>query len=379
MASMARACIEALDKRSQDITMLWLLSAPDAWLQHCKAGRELEDWARNIMKVPSGVFKSIEFQAEVSREFTERGVRPVAPKRVVDSWKKDKAKDMCLSAGWPRPFFPVMLQTRPASAKQGAGAFVVFSSWQDAAVALVRMSRTKRYEGRDRSYPADMVYENQLVDMDGYDFPCRIILDCDAKPSEFGDKYSVEELSKIIDGVPEWFVRRLVEVKAIGEKDRVVVVEKEKSRPDKASRHYVFSIMAFSTWDTQAVLRRIFDEEAEREAAKRTKGPPACWRLVDRVPHHGRGQYSVLGFFDRKKKETEYPCLTQRMEIVNGVMTSRRASRNTDRRESGLTTGDALRRLQEACYSFLKPGFVTMNPTYMVQRDLVNCFINSLP
>lgn len=368
--------MEALDSCRQDITMLWLFKASNEWLQKCKLGRELTDWLENKVKVSEGVARSAEFQREVTREFKQRGVRPVAPERVVDSWNKQETKDLCMSAGWPKPFSPVMLQTRPGPMQKGAGAFIVFSSWQDAVFALIEMSRTKLYRGRSKDYPAEMVFENQLVDMDGYDIPCRVILDCDAKLSEFNDEYSVEELLRVIDEVPAWFCQRLVEIGAIGKTDRVIVVEKEKSRKDKASRHYVFSIMAFSTWDTQNVLARIFlpeDAEAKKESKKL-----ACCKLVDRVPHHGRGQYSVLGFFDRNKKETEYPCLTRRMEIVNGQVVSRRSCKVMDRSVSGLQTPDdphARQLLQEACYSFLTPDFITMHPKFMTKRDTVSpCF-----
>lgn len=374
MADDARKCMEALDRNKQDITMLWLLRHVE-WLEQCKAGRELTDWARYRMQVSLKVASGDAFQQEVTREFKRRGIKPVAPERVVDNWSKDKTKRMCMDAGWPKPFFPVMLQTRPGPDEKG-GTFMMFSSWQDAVHALVRMSQTKKYRGRDRVHPAEMVYENQVVDLDGYDYPCRLILDCDAKLSEH-EGQTVESLTRLIEEVPQWFCKRLVELGAIKPTDRVVVYEKEKSREGKASRHYIFNIMGFSTWDTQDVLAKIFggelEKQREREAKEKVKRPVAlkAWQMVDPVPHHGRGQYSCLGFFDRKKKETQYPCLTRRLEIVNGEVVKRKTCK-VARDESGLDHPQALALLHEACYSCLVPEFITMDRQFFVQRTVIS-------
>lgn len=370
--AMARRCIEALDANRQDYTMLWLLKRVE-WLEQCKAGRELTDWARNRMEVPMTIASGEEFQAEVSREFKSRGIKPVAPERVVDNWSKDKAKQMCLDAKWPKPYFPVMLQTRPGP-KQKGGAFIMFSSWQDAMFALQRMAGTGLYRGREREYGAEMVYENQIVDMAGYDYPCRLILDCDAKISEHGEGHTVESLTRLIEEVPQWFVKRLVQIGAIKSTDRVVVYEKEKSRENKASRHYIFNIMGFSTWDTQAVLREIFGAEQQKERERESKKSKAValpvWKMVDTVPHHGRGQYSVLGFFDRNKKETEYPCITRRLEILNGEVMSSKPCK-VSRAESGLDHPLALVMLHRTCYSSQVADFVTLDRKFMVQRTVI--------
>jgi hypothetical protein len=380
MAVHARQCIEALDKQRQDITMLWLLKEPD-WLERCKAGRELKDWALNIMGVPTALSRGEAFQAEVRAEFRKRGIRKVAPSRVVDDWKKDRAKELCLEARWPKPCFPVMLQTRP-STDGGTGAFAVFSSWQDALFAQVAASQRLEFKGKDRSYAANMLYENQLVDMGGYDLPCRLILDCDAKQTDFGGRFSVEELGRRIDEVPAWFVKRLAEIGAIKATDEVVVYEKEKSREGKASRHYIFNIMGFSTWDTQAVLREIFatELEKEREAERKAqeKGQKRLedadlpiWKMVDPVPHHGRGQYSTLGFFDQRKKETEFPSISRRLVIVNGRVTSMKSCK-VARKDSGLDNPLALDMLHKTSYTSFVENFITLDPKFMTQRATVS-------
>jgi hypothetical protein len=391
MALMARRCIEALDGKGQDITMLWLLKDMH-WLERCKAGRELTDWVRNTMEVPTKIASGEDFQAEVLREFQTRGVRPVAPERMVDHCLKDPAKQLCLDAKWPKPYFAVMLQLNPrkpnATNEHGAppklpGRFLIFSSWQDAMLALQRIATTRKFQDSDgRWFPVQMIYENQVVDVGnkdgaGYDYPCRLILDCDAKLKEHGEGHTLESLKELIEQVPAWFARRLVEIGAIKRTDRVVVYEKEKSRDNKASRHYIFNIMGYSTWDTNAVYHEIFRKEHDKEKAllekeglKKAPGLP-IWKMVDIVPHHGRGQYSVLGFFDKDKKETEYPCLTRRLVIVDGQVKSIRSCK-FGREESHMDQPFALSMLHEACYSCFVPEFVTLHDKYMVQHSAVN-------
>ena len=381
MAAEARKCIEALDGRQQDITMLWYLKEP-SWLKNFKAGLELLDWSVNIMEVQERVSARPEFQKEVSREFKRRGIRAIAPDQVVDCWQKDTTKEMCMAAKWPKPFFPVMLQTRPGPTQTGCGAFVMFSSWQDAMLALQIMSKTKRYRGKDLSYPAEMVFENQVGDMHGYDFPCRIILDCDAKTSDFGGKFTLEQLEDSIDGVAVWFTNRLIELGAIKESDKIVVYVKQKLRADKASQHLIFSITGRSTWETQELLNRIFGAEQdkldkeENTGDKKRKAPEQDslepWRVVDRVPHHGRGQYSVLGFFDKKKGETEYPTLSKRLVIVNGEMAlDKRTTGKVSRSECTPDNPLFLELLRRACYTCPVEDFVTINPKFMVQKQVV--------
>ena len=252
-----------------------------------------------------------------------------------------------------------------------------------------------------------MVFENQVVDMSGYDYPCRIILDCDAKLKEFDHKYSIEELCKSIDCVPEFFARRLIEIGAIRDTDEITVYEKEKSRPGKASRHYILNIMACSTWETQKVLGIIFGDELEKakqsseadslesvegakddddheldkkkkkKKPKKTEQPaalPEPWRVTDTVPHHGRGQYSVLGFFDEKKGETECPGLTNCFKIMDGCLVSGEENPKPcklARADCTLEHPLALQMLHRACYSCPTKDFITMDPRFMVQRQVI--------
>jgi hypothetical protein len=388
MSEAARRCIEALDARQQDISMLFLL-AHTAWLERFEAGEKLVTWVREEAKLRLGEVTAKGFQEEVRREFSARGIRPVAPERCVHAMTKQGAKDLCLQAGWPCPFFPVMLQTRPKGAggfdkkgrKEGPpGAFIVFSCWPDAFFALITMAGTGVYKGS----AADIIFENQVADFGpkSIAFPCRIILDCDAKMAEFNNEYTLEELEQSIDAVPLWFVRELVRIKALKPTDKVVCYKKKKSRADKASAHFVFGIMGIPTEDIREVLDIIFVSRWKAWAEKQKSIPessqpkrhkargrelPEPWRVTDRSTMHGRNQFSTLLLKNPDKKETEFPYLERRMVIVNGEVTGRsRLPFAREEYEPG--HAQALQLLHCCCYSSFPQEFVTLSPDFMIRK-----------
>lgn len=382
--------------------MLFLLSKP-AWLERFAAGRILIEWLRNDVKLKTGEVAPREFQAEVRREMESRGIVPVAPERCVYALTKQEARDKCLEAKWPTPFFPVMLQTRPKGAvgfvkkgpwkKEESGVFILFSCWPDALFALISMAGTKTFRG----YAADFVFENQVVDFGPKQlkFPCRIILDCDAKVAEFNNEYDIEELQTSVDQVAPWFVKQLVTIKAIKPTDEVVCYQKTKSRPGKASAHLIFGIMGISTDDIREVLDRIFVEpwrkEQERlkleaeKATKRAEGGedppkkkkqklvskklPEPWQIADRSTMHGRNQFSTLFFKNPDKNEQEFPFVEWKLVIVNGEVKKRLRLPYT-RAESGPENPKALHLLHCCCYSSFMPEFVTLSPDFMMERGV---------
>lgn len=402
MADAARRCIAALDAQKQDISMLFLLSKP-AWLERFAAGRILIEWLRNDVKLKTGEVAPREFQAEVRRVFESRGIVPVAPERCVHATTKQEVRDRCLQAKWPTPFFPVMLQTRPEGAAgfgrkeprkaEKLGVFILFSCWPDALHALIAMAGTKTYKG----YAADFVFENQVVDFGPKQlkFPCRIILDCDAKVAEFNDEYDIEELQQSIDQVAPWFVKQLVTLKAIKPTDEVVCYQKNKSRPGKASAHLIFGIMGISTDDIREVLDRIFVEpwrkeqerlklEAEKAAKRAESGEdppkkkkqrlaprklPEPWQVADRSTMHGRNQFSTLFFKNPDKNEKEFPCIGYKLLIMNGEVKQRLRLPFT-RAEFCPENPQALSLLRCCCYSSFMPEFVTLSPDFMMERGV---------
>ena len=406
MVEAARRCIAALDSKKQDISMLFLLSQPD-WLQRFPAGSRLVDWVRGEVKLLLGHVCNEDFRLEVRREFQSRGIRPIAPERYVYATTKEEAKNLCSSAGWPEPFFPVMLQTRPKGdqgfdrkaktkdqPKGPRGVFIMFSCWPDAFFALIRMAATKQFKG----YAADIIFENQIVDMGPkkLSFPCRIILDCDAKKSEFDNQFEVEELEGVIDRVAPWFVGELVRIGALKPTDRVVCFEKKKSRKGKASRHLIFDIMGISTMDTREVLDRIFltplakaKEERRLEEERRAENPPPKKQrppsrkvltpldVTDPAPMHGRGQFSTLLWYNPEKGEDEYPVVEYRLEIINGKVT-KKTRLNVGRSESGPEHPKALSLLHCCCYSSFLAEFNVLSPDFLINKTvIVYCYYRS--
>lgn len=396
MTEAAAQCIQALKASQQDISMLFLLKELD-WLRSFSAGIALVDWIRYDMKLRFSVISSPEFQLEVKREFEQggSGLNPVAPERFVFAVTKDEAKRLCWDAQWPRPFFPVMLQTRPGNAagfikraqwKQKdrdptykPGVFIIYSCWSDALHALVCMAGRKEF----KEFPAEVVYENQIVDLGPkhFTYPCRVILDCDAKLSEFNNEFTLAELRESIDRVPLWYVQQLLKLGAIKRTDRVWVTQKNKDRENKASSHFIFSILGISVADTRNLFELIFvaaREEAER-MAKKAEGEPAKkkqkklktlpepWMVTDSAPFHGRFQFSTLLFYAKNKGETQMPIVTRQLEFVDGKI-EREIPVALGRQLEGPTNPDALALLHMCCYSSFVPDFVTFSRDFMLEK-----------
>ena len=399
MAEAAQKCMTALDAGRQDISMLFLLSKWD-WLMRFNSGQLLVNWVRGEMKLRGAEVCCPEFHAEVRREFGARLMRPVAPERVVHAVTKDRAKQLAVEAGWPCPFFPVMLQTRPPDgggfrrkkADPGGeytpGVFVIYSCWVDAIYGLIVMSGTNQF----KHYPAAVVFENQIVDMGPrlLSYPCRIILDCDAKLAEFNHEYTLAELRECIDGVALWFVRQLLLIKAIKPTDRVVANQKNKDRATKASSHLTFNIAGISTHDIREVLERIFgrprkeEEDRQKQAVKpetddpqkkkkakltKKKALPEFWRVTDAAPFHGRAQFSTLLFYDKNKGETRAPIVVRELTFVNGEIVLEHVLDTAGQVELGPTNPDVLNLLNRCCYSSITPDFVTLSADFMVPKQ----------
>jgi hypothetical protein len=401
MVEAAQKCMAALDAGRQDISMLFLLSQWE-WLGRFNSGQLLVNWVRGTMKLRGGEVCCPAFHAEVRREFEARMARPVAPERVVHAVTKDEAKRLCAEAGWPAPFFPVMLQTRPPEggafrSRKGPkrdeaytpGVFVIYSCWVDAMYGLIVMAGTKQF----KRYPATVVFENQLVDLGPklLAFPCRIILDCDAKLAEFNHEYTLAELRECIDGVALWFAQQLLLIGAIKPTDRIVVNQKNKDRETKASSHLTFNIAGISTHDIREVLERVFGrprKEAEdrqkaalkeqadaqpaptqnKKARLTKKALPEFWRVTDPAPFHGRAQFSTLLFFDKNKGETLTPVVVRELTIVNGEI-AREDALDPSGQADGPTNPDVMRLLNRCCYSSIVPEFVTLSADFMVGRQ----------
>jgi hypothetical protein len=403
MAGAATKCINALREKRQDISMLFLLKRWD-WLVSFSAGRELATWVRDEMRLRCSDVCSREFQRKVEEEFkaSGSGIHQIAPERFVFAVTKDDAKRLCWEAGWPRPFFPVMLQTRPGNGgtfvKRGhwkqkqegpaykPGVFVICSCWSDAIHVLVYMAGRKEFHG----YPAEVVYENQIVDLGpkNLTYPCRVILDCDAKLSEFNNEFTLDELRESIDRVPLWYVQELLRLGAVKPTDRIWVTQKNKDRETKASSHFIFSIYGISIADTRELFERIFvkarEEAGEKErkvveekleskrprlqvSSKKRKTLPEPWMVTDPAPFHGRAQFSTLLFYAKNKGETQMPIVTRQMAFLNGML-EQEIPIELGMQLEGPSNPRALELLHMCCYSSFVPDFVTFSSDFMIEK-----------
>ena len=412
MADAATECIAELDRNKQDISMLFLFSKWD-WLVRSKMGEDLLCWMETTMGMKRARVDTKAFHEEVKRVFLSRGIKAVAPERVVHAVLKNDAKELCMQAGWPKPFIPVMLQTRPPGGggfkkknkdetRGDPGVFVIFSNWQDAFFGLMSMCARGEYKG----YPAEVVFENQVEIEDKY-FPGRIILDCDAKLEEFQNKYTIQELEESIDQVGPWFLGQLVEIGALKPTDKITIYVKNKSRPAKASKHAIIPVYGFAPIDIQNVLHRIFDpprlaakkkeeEEALKDAAggakkKAKTAPPSSkgrnlpepWRVTDPAMFHGRGQFSTLFCKSSAKNEKEFPSLEYQMTVVNGRVISKKfTGQMVDGEFVKMARGDftpdhpdALGMLHCCCYTSLLADFAVLDPMFMTMKQQQASFI----
>jgi hypothetical protein len=78
----------------------------------------------------------------------------------------------------------------------------------------------------------------------------------------------------------------------------------------------------------------------------------------------------VLGFFDTKKGETQCPAITLRMEILDGKLVGKPAAVKIAREDMTLEHPSALKLLHRACYTCPARDFVTMDPQFMMQRQV---------
>lgn len=395
MSEEAATCIRSLRGRGCDYTLLWFARHWDLMLTF-EYGRKLIGFLESDQKLHRSQVTSDEFQGEVTAEFARSRVENLHPDRMVKAYYKEELFRLEVGQAWPEPYFPFLIQMRP-------GPFHLFFSWQTAFHWL-------QHTAMNPPAKADslLMYECQPPPARG---PVRIILDCDAHVEEFGGRLTTEEIESIVEEIPAFFVGELARMRAISHKDIVTVVEKNKSRPGKVSRHYIFNILGISTRDIRAVLQKILVEPYQSERSeynkrkrsadqqepptstkptqKRAKSKSACsdaWGHVDtsdgkRFPcalltdsstMHGRNQFSVP--FCGKKGEPP-PRITHIWHIgAGGSDVKRRALKGSEERRHPAHP-KALEFLGLACFSSPTPDAITLDPRFMTCEEPAVRFI----
>lgn len=380
-----------MDEQGLDYTMLWLVKHWD-WLGRFKFGRELLAWI-DRMGLHRQEVCCKEFHSQVTKSFKERGVRKIAPQRMVWAIRKADLYEQAEAQRWPRPYCPFMIQTRPPAPSEAelrehgenfrrAGVFVMFSNWQDGFFKILEIAgcnilkdQTGRplRDFRGEVHRVAVLYENQITKLAGVDYPCRIILDCDLKCDDFKGKCSLEDMIKSTEQVPIWFVKRLMEIRAIKRSDTVVIVEKDKSRPGKVSKHYTFNILGLSKGDIFQVLDTVFKKpflEAKKvhprvTARVESGGLIMPYEIADTTTMHGNNQFSVVLIHDPKKKETRNPVQGKVIRVSKGgelidMMEAPWAHTANDPDHK-----HAMDMLFLSCYTNFTANSITLDPRFM--------------
>jgi hypothetical protein len=390
MAEYALACIARMDTEKLDFTMLWLVKHWD-WLSRFKAGLDLRYWIENSMGLHRQEVCCEEFHNQVTKVHAQRGVRRIAPSRMVWAIRKAELYDKVKLAAWPKPYFPFMIQTRPPVATEEelksrdgfrrAGVFVMFSNWQDGFFKIIEIASCHVLKDQNgnplRDYSGEIhqvaiLYENQITKLEGRDCPCRIILDCDLSCAKFEDRFSLDDMIKSTEQVPIWFVKRLAEINAIKKTDVVVVIEKDKSRPGKVSKHYTFNLLGLSKGEIFQVLNEIFKKPfmAKKKGLKVTAsvdydGLIEPYEIADTSTMHGNNQFSTVLMHDPKKKESRNPVQTVSIKISNGGTLVERKKTPWARVANDPDHPHAMHMLALSCYTNFTANSILLDQRFM--------------
>ena len=361
MADIAEACIHQLLSNGRDYTLLLYIQFWN-FLDKFPKGQRLKEFIEVEMGLQRAQVECDEFHARITLEFQTRGIQNLAPKRMVHAYRKEELFQLMTSADWPEPYFPFILQMRP-------GVFIAFSTWQTGFRHTIWMTGRGYHEYNTRQLQCVMLYECQV-----HDAPSRIILDCDAYEKEFEGIMSMSELQEVMSDVPRWFVMKLVENGAIEKGTLIKVIEKEKSRGFKASRHFIFNIVGISRGDIANLLNRIFvtpfrvirDLHRVNKNWKHVDLMTPEWQALvcDTATMHGSNQFSTV--FVGKPGERP-PGMTWIHEIRitdQGTQITKTAAPWAGQ-DHIPTHPEALQMLYWACYSHPISDMVILNPSFM--------------
>lgn len=331
----AEECLALCKERDVDPYLLFSLRHWH-WLDHSRFGTQFKAFIERHTKVTGAgmthhrVWKA--FKKRVSDEIDRTGVVNIAPALRVEAYRMDEllAKYHAVRSQWP-PHKPYLIQMRP-------GLFILLSNCQ-AGFHLVRdMARTGWFTSMEgKRLPVELLYEKQVVGE-----PCRIILDCEAYMRDYDGVLTKEELVESMRQVPVMLTRELVRTGAIRREDKVIVVEKNKSREDagggakgdKVSFHFIFNIVGIPTGDLKSMFARVvLDPYSDLHAkARKDKNATCIARCiagsknaegvytaalahVDPATVKGMHQFSLV--FSRKAKE-QPPRIDWIFQITEG-------------------------------------------------------------
>jgi hypothetical protein len=74
---------------------------------------EYQAQSRSLEYKPDKGLTRVPVTVKVTHVYIERGVRRIAPSRMVWAVRKADLYDLAIRANWPKPYYPFMIQTRP--------------------------------------------------------------------------------------------------------------------------------------------------------------------------------------------------------------------------------------------------------------------------
>lgn len=254
--------MDELDKRGCDFTLLFWLRRPSA-IRGSELGRQLSNFLLSF-DMNLGQFEPSRqnvaflraFFGALKERFEERGVCAVNPRNFLIGMNRGGKKDVLeryAKVKWPQPRQPYCMQTMGG----GDVLFIICQTWQDGLCLQREILRMRGYTHQSKFIPVEQVLEHQW----GESPVVRLMIDWEIMASSYEGRVSIEEIQKVPDSFPEWFVGRLRSLGAISSKTRVECVVKNKTRWKgldlKLSRHFTFNICGVTMSSHYHVLQAV--------------------------------------------------------------------------------------------------------------------------
>lgn len=376
--SVAKQLIDDLVEKGCDYTLLFWLRFPHL-LKDTELGTDftlcLKKYKLTLNHFhPENKTFIHDFFTEVRKYFCRTGIIPINPHNYIiqaNKGGKQAVLDKYKTVDWPRPRQPYCIQTMG-----GDGVlFMMYQTWQDAFIMQRETMQFREFVYQSRIISVHQIYEHQW----GEGRLVRLMIDWEIMQSAYEDRLSLEEIKKIPDRFPEWFVSRLREERAIHSDTEVECIVKDKTRSKgddlKLSRHFIFNIAAITMHGHYQAMCAVIHPWVARiqqfHKDKTLKGiddkdiQSPVWGWDNRLL---RGQNGIGTLFGRKPGETDapYPTVPHRLILKPGSVACTKFAW-CDKQHSVDVLGDktSLVVLYHCSYSTPLATMVTYDPSFL--------------
>lgn len=318
-----QTCINELKQRGCDFSLLFWLRNYES-LPGTQIGDELNLFLKDI-SVSIDLFADSNFRdgffAHLRSEFNATGLRKIAPENFVvacGEGGKARAIQEAALAKWPRPNQTFCFQTRGLNS-----AFFIYQCWQDGIRKILELFEKPTYvDPKGARVRVEQIYEHSWGDTR----LCRLLIDWEIESPWVSDRRTPEQLRVTAEKFPVWFVKQLVNVKALDPDARVHCTVKDKSRViergTKVSFHFSFSITGCPKGSHSVACSRVLAPLLPKlkEIAKAKNLDKLSdadidmpWIGIDWRTVSGSHGFSVP--FSRKKPADPYPSVPYKLVI----------------------------------------------------------------